>query len=65
VVEGGKHNDTWRVGGDTYRERMNKFMNESRTIMNKIRHFNLKMEMSNKEPKVVTPHKGHSSNDDL
>lgn len=44
VVEGGTHNDTWRVGGETYKERLFKFMNESKVIMNKIREFNKKMQ---------------------
>lgn len=44
VVEGGSHNDTWRLGGETYKERLFKFMNESKVIMNKIREFNKKMQ---------------------
>jgi hypothetical protein len=47
VVEGGTHNDTWRVGADTYRDRLNKFMIDSISIMSKMRDFNSRTEEKN------------------
>lgn len=44
VVEGGSHNDTWRVGSTTYRDRLKKFMSESKTIMAKVRDLNERIE---------------------
>jgi hypothetical protein len=44
VIEGGRHNDSWLKGGELYRDKLNKFMQESKQIMTKIREFNVKME---------------------
>jgi hypothetical protein len=56
VVEGGTHNDTWRLGGGTYRDRLNKFMAEAKLMMSRHREINSRLGEETLYSKGSVPH---------